>query len=346
MRKLLMLAVLLGLLSVPVSAAEFTAPQVPRSGENLMPEETTSFGEGLQELLENAIALIRPDIREASRVSLSLIAVVMIVSILQSFSGPVKQVVDLSGAAAAASVLLLSTNSLIHLGAETVTEISGYGKLLLPVMTAAMAAQGGITASTALYTGTAFFDTMLTSMISQILVPMVYLFLALAAANSALGEELLKKMRDFVKWFMSWSLKTILTVFTTYMSITGVVSGTTDAAALKAAKVTISSVVPVVGGILSDASESVLVSAGLMKNAAGIYGILAVLAVFLEPFLRIGAHYLLLKLTAALSCVFGSKQMTDLIGDFSSAMGLLLAMTGAACLLLMISTVCFMKGVG
>ena len=130
------------------------------------------------------------------------------------------------------------------------------------------------------------------------------------------------------------------------MSITGVVSGTTDAAALKAAKMTISSVVPVVGGILSDASESVLVSAGLMKNAAGIYGILAILAVFLEPFLRIGAHYLILKLTAALCGVFGSKQMTELIGDFSSAMGLLLAMTGATCLLLLISTVCFMKGVG
>lgn len=80
-----------------------------------------------------------------------------------------------------------------------------------------------------------------------------------------------------VKNVVSWSLKTILTVFTTYMTVTGVVSGTTDAAALKATKVTISSVVPVVGGILSDASEAVLVSAGLMKNAAGIYGILAVL---------------------------------------------------------------------
>ena len=153
-------------------------------------------------------------------------------------------------------------------------------------------------------------------------------------------------MRDMLKGFVSWCLKTMLTVFTTYMSITGVVSGTTDAAALKAAKMTISTVVPVVGGILSDASESVLVSAGLMKNAAGIYGILAVLAVFLEPFLRIGSHYLLLKLTAAVSGIFGSKKMTDLIGDFSTAMGLLLAMTGAACLLLLISTVCFMKGVG
>ena len=346
MRRIILLVFLLLFLGVPVSAAEFTAPEVPQEAEARMPEETSSFGEGLRQLLQKAISGLRPDLREAARVSLSSMAAVMMVSILQSFSGPVKKITELAGAAAVASVLLLSSDTLIRLGADTVRQLSEYGKLLLPVMTAGMAAQGGVTASTALYTGTAVFDTILGSLIANFLVPMTYLFLALAAGSSALGEDILKKMRDFVKWLMSWSLKTLLTVYTTYMSITGVVSGTTDAAALKAAKMTISSVVPVVGGILSDASESVLVSAGLMKNAAGIYGILAILAVFLEPFLRISTHYLILKLTAALCGVFGSKQMTELIGDFSSAMGLLLAMTGATCLLLLISTVCFMKGVG
>ena len=83
-----------------------------------------------------------------------------------------------------------------------------------------------------------------------------------------------------------------------------------------------------------------------MKNAAGIYGIVAVLAIFLEPFLRIGMHYLMLKLTAAVTAIFGCKEMTDLIGSFSEAMGFLLAMTGSVCILLLISTVCFLKGVG
>ena len=271
---------------------------------------------------------------------------VMMVSLLQSFSGSVKTVANLVGATAIAAGLLLSANSLIRLGSQTVTEISEYGKLLLPVMTAAMAAQGGAASSTALYAGTAVFDSVLSSLISRMLGPMVYLFLALSAANGAIGENILGKLRDLVKNVVSWSLKTILTVFTTYMTVTGVVSGTTDAAALKATKVTISSVVPVVGGILSDASEAVLVSAGLMKNAAGIYGILAVLAVFLSPFLKIGVHYLILKLTAAVCGIFGEKGLTELIGDFSTAMGLLLAMTGSECLLLLISTVCFLKGVG
>lgn len=344
MSKLILAVALVFALAIPASAVEFTAPQVPEKGAELMPEDTGSFAAGLMELLRDAVLGLRPDLKEASKVSLGVIAAVMMVSLLQSFSGSVKTVANLVGATAIAAGLLLSANSLIRLGSQTVTEISEYGKLLLPVMTAAMAAQGGAASSTALYAGTAVFDSVLSSLISRMLGPMVYLFLALSAANGAIGENILGKLRDLVKNVVSWSLKTILTVFTTYM--TGVVSGTTDAAALKATKVTISSVVPVVGGILSDASEAVLVSAGLMKNAAGIYGILAVLAVFLSPFLKIGVHYLILKLTAAVCGIFGEKGLTELIGDFSTAMGLLLAMTGSECLLLLISTVCFLKGVG
>lgn len=346
MKILLVFTMLLFSLATPASASELTPPEVPEAGAALMPAETDSFADALCEMLQNAVRLIRPDLKEAASVSISVISAVMMVSMLRSFSGGIKSTADLAGSVLIAAVLLLSTNSLIRLGADTVSEITDYGKLLLPVMTSALAAQGQITTSAALYAGSAVFITILSSMISKLLLPMVYLFLALAAAGSATGEEMLKKIRDLVKNAVSWCLKTILTVFTTYISITGIVSGTTDAAALKATKVTISSVVPVVGGILSDASEAVLVSAGVLKNAAGIYGILAVLAIFLDPFLRIGSHYLLLKLTAAVCTVFGSKGITDLINDFAGAMGLLLAMTGAACLLLLIGTVCFMKGVG
>ncbi len=344
--KLLLTLLLVFSLAVPGSALEFTAPEVPDSGVDLMPRNTDSFGEGLRELLKTVLLEIHPDLREALRVSLSIIAAVLMICLLRTFSGSVKTAAELTGTVTIAAVLLFNTNAMISLGADTVRELSEYGKLLCPVLTAAVAAQGGVTTSAALYAGTAAFDVVLSSLIANLLVPMVYLFLALAAANSAVGEDLLKKMRDFLKNAMSWCLKTLLTVFTTYMSITGVVSGTTDAAALKATKVTISSVVPVVGGILSDASEAVLVSAGLAKNAAGIYGILAILAVFLGPFTRIGVHYLVLKATAAVCGIFGPKGMTGLIEDFSAAMGLLLAMTGSACLLLLISTVCFMKGVG
>ena len=177
------------------------------------------------------------------------------------------------------------------------------------------------------------------------LVPMVYMFLALGAAAAATGEGGVGKLKALLKWLVSWAMKGILYLFTGYMGITGAVTGTADAAAVKAAKLTISSFVPVVGGILSDASETVIVGAGVVKNAIGIYGLLAVIATCITPFLQIGLQYLMLKVTGAICTSFELKRAAGLIDDFSSAMGMLLGMTGTVCVLLLISTVCFMKAV-
>lgn len=346
MKKLLMLPLLLMLLIPSVSAMEFTAPTAPPSAEELMPAETESFGKDLWELVKGAVTKLRPELAVAAGSCLGLIAVVLLASIFNDMPGNSKHVVRLVSTLAVGTILLGQANTMIQLCTETVQELSDYGKLLIPVMTGALAAQGGATGATALYAGTAVFNTVLSSLVGNLLVPIVYVFLALAIANSATGESLLEKIRDFVKWLVTWCLKMILYIFTGYMSITGVITGTADAAAVKAAKLTISGFVPVVGNILSDASEAVILSAGVMKNAVGIYGLLALTAIWIAPFLQIGVQFLMLKLTAVLCSVFGVKQASALIEDFSSAMGLLLAMTGTVCFLFLISIICFMKGMG
>lgn len=344
--KLLFCILLIPLLSCKAASLEIEPPLPPDSLHLVLPEDNTSFADGLWELLDGAFSVIRPDITEAFTIGAGMICTVMLLSIFPVFSRKANGVIMVCGAFAITSTLLSGTHSMIRLGVSTVEQMVDYGKLLLPVMTTGLAAQGGITSSAALYAGTALFNTLLGSFITRLLIPMVYLFLALATANCAAGNDLLKRLQEFIKWFLTWCLKTLLTVFTTYVTVTGVISGTTDAASLKATKVMLSSFVPVVGSILSDASESVLVSVSMAKNAAGIYGIFAILAIFLEPFLRIGIHYLLLKGTGAICQVFGVKSVSDLIEDFSSAMGFLLAMTGSVCLMLLISTICFLKGVG
>ena len=140
MRKLILLFLLLYSLAMPVSAMDLTAPEVPEAGLELMPKNTSSFLEGLTELLHNALGKLRPDLREASRISASIISAGMVLAVLQSFSGSGKRAVAVAGVFIAATVLLTGTDSLIRLGFDTVRELSEYGKLLLPVMTAAMAA--------------------------------------------------------------------------------------------------------------------------------------------------------------------------------------------------------------
>lgn len=343
MRKIYLCILLSCILTMSVSATEFSAPSAPAAAEKYVPEEAETFSEGLLHIVKEAFKEIRPDFAEASAVCFSIVACVLLISIIKTF-GWAHTIADLVGVLAVSVLLTDATNSLIHLGSETVQQISEYGKLLLPVLTGALASQGGTTTSAALYAGTVFFDTILLTLIQKFVIPILYVYMALSIAYRAIGEELLKNLCDFLKWLTTWSMKIILYVFTGYLGITGVVSGATDAAAIKAVKLTISGVVPVVGNIISDASETVLVSASTVKNAIGIYGLFVIAAVWISPFLRIGIQYLLLKLTYAVCSMFDKEGAVSLLKDFSGIMGLLVAATSIVCLLLLVSTFCYLKG--
>lgn len=346
MRRIILLILIITTLAAPVAGLEFSAPDAPNEAKTYLLETSGAFWQDVWYIAKKAISILNPSISEAAGICVSVLVLVMLVSLLNGFSGLSTRTVELTGTIAISALLLSPSNALIRMGIQTVESISEYGKLLLPVMTAALAAEGGTITSTALYTGTVLFNSLLTTGICKILIPILYAFLAISIAKSAIDEQVLTNLQSFLKWLVTWTLKIAIYLFTGYLTITGVVSGSADASAVKAAKLAISGSVPVVGSIISDASEAILVSAGVMKNAVGSYGLLAILATWIGPFMQIGIQYLTLKITVAVSGIFGCKRIVGLIDSFCVAMGFVVAMTGTICLLLLISTVCFMKGVG
>lgn len=342
---ILFLIILIAVAPTCSFAQQLEAPTVPSEFESLMPKKDVSFSDGLLSILQKVLPTVYAEISQAIQIGISVFCCVFLVSILQS-TGCKAATAEIAGAVCISSLMLSSSRILIGLAVKTITEISEYSKLFLPVLVTASSAQGSILSATALGVGTSAFTAFLTNVLREVLIPVVHLFLAAAIANCAVGEDALKKIRDQLRKLIAWFLKSILTIFLTYMSITGAVTGTADKTAVKAAKAAISTVVPVIGSTLADASESLLLSAGLVKNSIGIYGIFAFTVIHLIPFARIGVHYLIMKGVAALCAVVGSKRLTGLTEDFCSAMGLLLGMTGTICALSVIGTVCFLKGAG
>ena len=345
MKRILVIALILPLFLVRVHGAELEIPPAPNDVQIYMPHEDETFIDGLLYILSTAISKILPDLTQGIQTGLLMLSAALATTIISSFSSSVKNTSELISVVFCAIILLSSANSLIRLGIDTIAQMDSYGKLLLPVMTTALASGGGMTASASLYAGTTIFSSLLTSAISKIFVPLIYAYIAISVSYRALGEDVLASFKQFIKWLMTWLLKIILYVFTGFITITGVVSGSTDAMTLKATKITVSGMIPVVGGIISDASEAILVGAGVMKNAAGIYGIFAFLAICVSPILKITAHCIIMKISSALCGVFGLKAQAGLIEDFSQVMNMILAATGSICLLLLISVVAFMKGV-
>ena len=345
-RRGLIFVILVILLSLPVRAMDFSAPAAPERAEEFMPKEADTFAEGLWNVLKAAVSALEPSLAGAVRSCVRLFGAMLLVALAGQVLPKGQTVLELTGTAAVAALLLEPSGTLLELGVETVRDLQEYGKLLLPVLASALAATGGVTASTGLYVGTAVFNTLLSAAIPSLMLPILKLLLALSIAHGAVGEPILQRLGAFVRFCAEWALKLGLYLFTGYMAVTGVVSGTADALAGKVAKLAVSGAVPVVGGILSDAADAVLLSAATLGSGAGIWGILTVLAVFLAPALRIGVQYLLLKLTAAAGDALGCGRCAGVVGDFAGALGLLMALCWTQAVMLLITSVCFLKGMG
>lgn len=310
-----------------------------------MPESQDDFGQGILSMLHKILPEAMTEFRQALKTGLSVFCCSLLTAIMLG-AGCSAAVAEVVGAVCISAMMLQSSGALVGLAVQTVSEVSEYSKLLFPVMAAAASARGAVTSASAISIGTSALTAFLNSFLRRMMVPAIYLFLTASVANCALGTNSLKQIRDTIRKFSAWFLKAVLTGFLTYMSITGAVAGSTDKTALKAAKAAISTVVPVIGKTLADASEALLLSADIARNSIGIYGIFAFFGICILPFARIGAHYLVLKGIAALCSIVGSKRQTALVDDFAEAMGLLLGVTGVMCALSVIGVACFLKGVG
>lgn len=159
-----------------------------------------------------------------------------------------------------------------------------------------------------------------------------------------MGNPGLDKVAEVLKWVVNRTLTALLVLFVTYLTVSGAIAGTTDAAVLKAAKMAISTAVPVVGTIISNAAETILVGAGLLKNTVGVFGMLAVLGICIVPFLQLGVQYLTYKFCGALVATLADNRLAKLIDSIGTAFALMLGMTGASALLLLVSMVSGLAG--
>ena len=344
MRRGWILLLLLAALALPVSAVDVLEQERqilqvdsltdPLSGqtrealEDYSPASQTDPASAILDIFKWASNLSVGTLREAVQTGAMLLTAALICQLVrQAYPKDRLQLQSLTGAFAITALFAASMKSMIGLATGVLDEMEAYATLLLPVM----------------YMGSSLFFSLLTSLIRALLLPLVYAYLGLATVECGLPDERLGSVRTRLGWCISALLKGVMYVFTAYLSLTGLLSGSSDEAAVNAAKSTLSAALPVVGGIAADASEAVLQSAKLLRATAGTFGILAVLAMALVPFLKIAICYLTMKLTAAAAGLAAGKEHAALLGAQTSAMGYLLSMVGCAALLLLFSTCCFMK---
>ena len=234
----------------------------------------------------------------------------------------------LAGATAVTLIAAADVHTLLGLGREALGHMDTFSQLLMPVVTGVCAAAGAPTAAVVRQGATLLFLTLLLRLTDLLVIPLLYGYIAASAAWAALGNDGLKRLGKLLKWVAGGVLTTLITVFVFYLTVSGAIAGSADALAQKTAKTMLSGMIPVVGGILADAAETVVAGAGTLKGTVGVLGMLAVLGICMGPFLRIGVHYLMYKVVAALTATVTEGPTAALMDDLGSAFALMMGAVG------------------
>ena len=213
-------------------------------------------------------------------------------------------------------------------------------------MSAATAASGSPIAALSKQTAALLGADILITFFSKTLLPCIYIYLGIRVLQIITENQMFARLSAFIKVSVTNVLKYLLIIYFGYISINGIVSHAADTLAKKATKTAVSTLIPVVGGVVSDGTEAVFAAAAVLKNTIGVFGVIAIVAMAAFPLAWMGVNYLILRLSAALSFSVdggGASQAMDALAD---CLSLVFALCAAAVSLVMITAVVFMRSAG
>lgn len=365
MKRVLCMIAVVALLSCPCFAAEESLferqydalgidelrDSVPDSASDIEFSEDVSLNDGLGMIWDKLRRGVGNIFSEGLRCVVTIVAASMLCSTVSSMSLPqdspaVKTSLSLVGAIAVTGAASGNITSVIGMGRELISSIDLFSKSLLPTLAAAEAATGAPGAALAKSGAAILFSDVLITLINYVFIPLIYVNIFAATANAAARNEALRRISDLSVKAVSSSLKFILGAFVSYITVSGLVSGSVDKAGLKTAQFAIGGTVPVVGGIISDAAETVIAGAALIKNTIGVFGMLVVLAACVTPFATLAINYFMFKFASVCTSPVIGGSLAELTDRLGKSFGLVLAMSASCVTVIFISIVAAMRGVG
>lgn len=341
MKKLLLIVMFAFVLTSPCYAELYDESALrnalPDNASELVGDDVSDTDKSLGAIVNELKNSISDNLGSALKKSAAIVAVAMVCSILSVFSEDTPDYVSLGGCAAIALICISDVNSFINTSANVLNSISLFSKTLLPALCAAGAACGTIGSATVKYAASVLFMDVFVSAARYVILPLIYAYLAVHIAAVSMNNKSLAGVSKLIKWLCTCLMTFIALAFTVYIGLSSVIASGGDAVASKFTKTAISTVLPVVGSIISDAASTVVAGAQALRNTVGVFGMLAVLAICITPFAVLGLNYLTYKAAAAMIGVFNAERLSKLADGIGSAIGMLLGLIGCCAVILFIS---------
>lgn len=213
----------------------------------------------------------------------------------------------------------------VSLGRQTVDSLVEFILAIIPLLLALLASLGSL-ASAAIFKPLIILAVnFFAALVKAFIFPLIFLATILAIANHISPRVTVGKLSDFLKNVAVWTMGLSLTIFTGLLSIYGVASSVGDAVTIRTAKFLTGAFLPVVGGMLTDAVETVAGATLILKNSVHIVGVLFLFYIVVFPLVKIFALVMIYKLAAAVIQPLGNTDLCDSLNTMGNCLALVLA---------------------
>ncbi|WP_444660007.1 stage III sporulation protein AE [Caproiciproducens sp. R2] len=370
MKKIVCLAVLLLLMtafSLPVHAAskqdDYYSRQLQESGAadlaDKLPNDTRKALEemGIEDtnwegipsitpksLFDQILSVVAGKTGEPFRAAVSVIAVMLLCALLNGMklSFGEKSLGGVIGMVSTLCICVIVVNpivSCISSAAAVIKTAAGFLLACVPVLAGIMIVAGQPATAGSYNLLMMAAGNVISLLSSNILVPMMNIFLALSIVSAISPNINLNGLCEAFSKAVKWIMGFCMTIFTGLLTMHGIVATALDTTGTRAARFVVSSFVPVVGNALGEALHTINGCVKMLKSGVSAFGLLAGLFVFLPILIQCLVWLLTLQVCIGIGDIFELKEISSLLKASGDVIETLISIILCCMMILMVSTV-------
>lgn len=312
--------------ALPDDAREYLEEQ------QITPETPRTFSFG--EALKNALGLLKSKAAKPLRMLCGLCGVVLFCALSESVAdaGNLKGALSVVGVLCGAGIAAAAMYDLLEGSLTAISAAANFMLVFIPVLTGISAALGHTLTAAAVNSAILGSTQLFSQLAANFLAPFCGAILGVSTAGAVHPQLKLDKLGEAIKKLVVWGLTLVMTIFMGVLSLQTAVSAASDNAAIKAAKFMVSQGVPIVGGTVSDAVNTLQSGIGVLKSSVGVYGIIAVAVIIVPVLAGLICYKAAIIAAQGLAEMFGLKELAALFKSCGAVMTIIIAIV--VCVLL------------
>ena len=241
------------------------------------------------------------------------------------------------------TLVLNNFSDIINMVKESITNIVGFSNSLIPLLITLMLTTGAIVSTSVIKPVLLILINFIGNFITNFILPLVIIGTVLAIVSKISNKVRIDKLAKFMKSAGVWILGIIMTLFVTVLSLEGSITQTVDGVTAKTAKAAVSTVIPVVGKILGDATDAVIGCAGILKNAVGFVGIIVIIGICIAPIIKLAVLSFTYYIASCVCQPIADEKVIGLLDSIGDTFKILLGIVFCVSVMLIIGLTIVMK---